>query len=94
MSSNFTHLHLHSQYSLLDGAITFDELIKQAKEFGMEITGSEIIGLVPKNALIEAGAFYAGNNSEEELVKAAIENLGLSQLNKFELAKKIIENLL
>jgi glutamate formiminotransferase/formiminotetrahydrofolate cyclodeaminase len=60
----------------------------------MEVTGSEIIGLVPKEALIEAGVFYAGNNSEEELIEAAIENLGLSQLNKFDPGDKIIENLL
>jgi glutamate formiminotransferase/formiminotetrahydrofolate cyclodeaminase len=60
----------------------------------METMGSEIIGLVPKEALIEAGVFYAGNNSEEELIKAAIENLGLSQLNKFDPGNKIIENLL
>ena len=72
----------------------FETVKAQAREFGMEATGSEIIGLVPKDALIEAGAFYAGNNSEEELVKAAIENLGLSQLNKFEPGNKIIENLL
>ena len=36
MSSNFVHLHLHSQYSLLDGAIKFDELVARAKEFGMD----------------------------------------------------------
>ena len=36
MSSNFVHLHLHSQYSLLDGAIKFEELVARAKEFGME----------------------------------------------------------
>ncbi len=72
----------------------FETVKTQAREFGMEATGSEIIGLVPKEALIEAGAFYAGNNSEEELIKAAIENLGLSQLNKFEPGNKIMENLL
>jgi glutamate formiminotransferase/formiminotetrahydrofolate cyclodeaminase len=60
----------------------------------MEAPGREIIGLVPKEALLEAGTFYAGNNSEEELIESAIENLGLSQLNKFEPGNKIIENLL
>jgi len=72
----------------------FETVKTQAREFGMETMGSEIIGLVPKEALIEAGVFYAGNNSEEELIKAAIENLGLSQLNKFDPGNKIIENLL
>ncbi len=72
----------------------FEAVKTQAREFGMEATGSEIIGLVPRDALVAAGAFYAGNNSEKELIEAAIENLGLSQLNKFEPGNKIIENLL
>ncbi|MDP6433573.1 MAG: hypothetical protein QGI15_04560, partial [Candidatus Scalindua sp.] len=72
----------------------FETVKTQAHEHGVEATGSEIIGLVPKEALSEAGTFYAGNNSEKELVEAAIENLGLSQLNKFEPGNKIIENLL
>jgi glutamate formiminotransferase/formiminotetrahydrofolate cyclodeaminase len=72
----------------------FETVKAQAREHGVEATGSEIVGLVPKEALVEAGTFYAGNNSEEELVEAAIENLGLSQLNKFDPGNKIIENLL
>ena len=72
----------------------FETVKTQAREYGMKATGNEMIGLVPQEALIEAGAFYAGNNSEAELIEAAIENLGLSQLNKFEPGKKIIENLL
>lgn len=69
----------------------FETVKTQAREYGMKATGSEIIGLVPKDALIETGAFYACDNSEEVLIEAAIENLGLSQLNKFEPGKKIIE---
>ena len=72
----------------------FETIKTQAKVYGLEATGSEVIGLVPKEALIEAGAFYTGNNSEDNLIEAAIEHLGLSQLNKFEPEKKIIENLL
>jgi glutamate formiminotransferase len=74
--------------------MAFETVKTQAREYGMKVTGSEIIGLVPKEALVEAGAFYTGNKSEEELIEAAIENLGLNQLNKFEPEKKIIENLL
>jgi glutamate formiminotransferase/formiminotetrahydrofolate cyclodeaminase len=72
----------------------FETIKAQAKVYGIEATGSEVIGLVPKEALIEAGAFYTSNNSEDNLVEAAIEHLGLSQLNKFEPEKKIIESLL
>jgi len=71
------------------------ETIKMlAGEHGVEVTGSEVIGLIPGEALIEAGVFYADNNAEDNLIEAAIEHLGLSQLNKFKPEKKIIENLL
>ncbi len=72
----------------------FETIKAQARIYGLEATGSEIIGLVPKEALLEAGACYTGNNSEDNIIEAAIEHLGLSQLNKFEPEKKIIENLL
>ncbi len=72
----------------------FETVKTQAREYGMKVTGSEIIGLVPKDALVEAGASYTGNNSEDKLITAAIKNLGLNQLNNFEPEKKIIEYLL
>ena len=72
----------------------FESIKAQAKAHGIEATGSEIIGLVPKEALLEAGAFYTDNNSEANLIEGAMEHLGLSQLNTFEPEKKIIENLL
>ncbi len=72
----------------------FETIKAQAKLYGIEATGSEVIGLIPKEALIEAGTFYTGNSSEENLIEVAIEHLGLSQLNKFKPEKKIIENLL
>ena len=58
-------------------------------EFGVEATGSEVIGLVPKEALLAAGTFYVDDDSEEKIIIAAIENLGLSQLNRFNPEKKI-----
>ena len=72
----------------------FESIKAQAREHGIEATGSEVIGLVPKEALREAGAFYTGNSSEANLIGAAMKHLGLSQLNTFEPEKKIIENLL
>ena len=72
----------------------FESIKAQAREHGIEATGSEVIGLVPKEALREAGAFYTGNSSEANLIEAAMKHLGLSQLNTFEPEKKIIENLL
>ncbi len=73
---------------------TFETIKKLARELGTEATGSEIIGLVPKKALIDAGVFYTDTQLEGEQIGAAIENLGLSQLNRFEPGKKVIEYLL
>ncbi len=72
----------------------FETIKAQAKEYGVAATGSEVIGLVPKESMVEGGAFYTGNNSGDNLIEAAMEHLGLSQLNTFEPEKKIIENLL
>jgi glutamate formiminotransferase/formiminotetrahydrofolate cyclodeaminase len=72
----------------------FETVKAQADKHGTKVTGSEIVGLVPRDALIEAGAYYIGKNSEDELIRAAIKNLGLNQLDKFEPEKKIIEYLL
>ena len=90
---NITQVSLNlTNYKITSLHKVFETIKAQAKEHGVEATGSEVIGLVPKEALIEAGAFYTGNNSEDNLIEAAIEHLGLSQLNKFEPEKKIIEN--
>ena len=53
MSEGFVHLHLHSQYSLLDGAIKFEDLFPQAKEFGMEA-----VALTDHGNLFGAYDFY------------------------------------
>ena len=92
---NITQVSLNlTNYKATSIHKVFETIKTQAKVYGIEATGSEVIGLVPKEALIETGAFYTGNNSEDNLIEAAIEHLGLSQLNKFKPEKKIIENLL
>jgi glutamate formiminotransferase len=88
VSLNLTNYKKTSIYKV------FETIKALAREYSVEATGSEVIGLVPKEALMEAGAFYTGNNIEDNLIEAAIEHLGLSQLNKFNPEKKIIENLL
>jgi glutamate formiminotransferase / formiminotetrahydrofolate cyclodeaminase len=71
----------------------FEEVKKQAKNLGIDTTGSELVGLTPLKAMLLAGAFYANgkNLSEKEAVSLAIEKLGLSQLEPFDAKKKIIE---
>ena len=70
----------------------FEEVKRAAATLGVEVTGSEIVGLTPKEALVIAGRFYQPDVKDEDtLVSAAIERLGLSQLDRFDPQKKIIE---
>ncbi len=70
----------------------FEEVKKEAATLGIKVTGSEIVGLTPKEALVIAGKYYEpGVNDEDALVTTAIERLGLSQLDRFDPRKKIIE---
>ncbi|HTP80442.1 MAG TPA: glutamate formimidoyltransferase [Bacteroidota bacterium] len=77
----------------------FEEVHRQAAGLGAEATGSEIVGLTPLNAILASGRYYAntsgsGRRTEDELVATAVEHLGLSQLEPFNPAKKIIEYML
>ncbi|PNX47486.1 MAG: glutamate formimidoyltransferase, partial [Thermoplasmata archaeon M8B2D] len=74
----------------------FEEVKKQAESLGVKVTGSEIVGLVPKESLTISGKIYAKQQGlkiadEEELVNLAIENLGLSDLYPFKAEEKVIE---
>jgi len=71
----------------------FEEVAKQARSLGAEATGSEIVGLTPREALLIAGRHYAAgaSMSDEQLLDLAIERLGLGQLEPFDRHKKIIE---
>ena len=73
--------------------VAFEEVRHEASKLGIEVTGSEVVGLIPKEALLMAGKFYSQQSfqKEEELIRLAVERLGLSQLEPFEPTKKIIE---
>jgi glutamate formiminotransferase/formiminotetrahydrofolate cyclodeaminase len=72
--------------------VAFEEVKKEAASLGVEVTGSEIVGLTPLDALLMAGRFYAPHTTGEKgLLAVAEEKLGLSQLEKFDPQKKIIE---
>lgn len=84
--------------NLVDFTVTpphaaFEEVAAQASSLGVQATGSEIVGLTPREALLLAGRHYAGgaSMSDEQLLTLAIERLGLSQLEPFDPRKKIIE---
>ncbi|HNV95892.1 MAG TPA: glutamate formimidoyltransferase [Bacteroidales bacterium] len=80
--------------------IAFEEVCKKAEARGVRVTGSEIVGVVPLQAMIDAGKFYLKKQNRslgipnEEIVKIAIKSLGLNELYPFDPKKKIIEYIL
>ncbi len=94
---NITQVSMNlTNYNTTPIHISFEEVKKEAKEMGIEVDGSEIVGLVPLEALLQAGRFYSDNKetNEDKLVDLAIEKLGLSSLNPFEKSKKVIDYML
>jgi glutamate formiminotransferase/formiminotetrahydrofolate cyclodeaminase len=80
--------------------VAFDEVSDKANRRGIRVTGLEIVGLVPKKAIIDAGKYYLAKQrrslgvSEAEIVKIAIRSMGLDDLKPFDPAEKIIEYVL
>ncbi|HOT00260.1 MAG TPA: glutamate formimidoyltransferase [Acidobacteriota bacterium] len=75
----------------------FVEVCRQAEARGLRVTGSELVGLIPKQALLDAGAFFLTRQGkpagvpDEELIHIAVKSLGLAELTPFDPLKKIIE---
>ncbi len=75
----------------------FDEVVKKANTRGASVTGSELVGLIPLKSMIEAGKYFLKKQNrsvgipEEDIIKIAIESLGLNQLKEFNPDKNIIE---
>ena len=81
-----------TNFTITPPHVAFEEVKKQAHQFGTDVTGSEIVGLIPKEALTMAGSYYLGTPADEaRLIQTAVNRLGLSQLDPFEPKKKIIE---
>ncbi len=79
-------------FSITPPHVAFEEVKKQAKLLGAEATGSEIVGVTPKEALLMAGRFYAPGIAEDDrLLTVAVERLGLNQLAPFDPMQKVIE---
>jgi glutamate formiminotransferase/formiminotetrahydrofolate cyclodeaminase len=80
--------------------VAFDEVCRCASARGLRVTGAEIVGLVPKRVLIEAGKYYLEKQqrslgiSEEEIVKIAVKSMSLDDLKPFNPKEKVIEYLL
>ena len=78
----------------------FDEVCRAADARGVRVTGAEIVGLVPKSTLVDAGRHFLRKQNrstglpERELVRIAIESMGLSNLKEFKPEEKVIEYIL
>lgn len=77
--------------------IAFDEVCRAANARGLRVTGTEIVGLVPKRTLIEAGRYFLHKQqrstgiSEDEIIRMAVKSMGLDELTPFRPEGKVIE---
>ena len=77
--------------------VAFDACVEAAAKRGMRVTGSEIVGMVPKKCVVDAGRYFLRKQrwsegvSEEELIDIAIRSMGLSELKPFDPNEKVIE---
>jgi glutamate formiminotransferase/formiminotetrahydrofolate cyclodeaminase len=80
--------------------IAYEEVCRAAAARGLKVTGVEIVGLVPKRVLLEAGRYYLEKQqrslgiSEEEIVKIAVKSMSLDDLKPFNPREKVIEYLM
>jgi len=91
ISMNLTNYKITSVHQ------AFDEVCKSADKRGIRVTGSELVGLIPLEAMLEAGRYFLQKQkrsvgvSEQELIHIAVKSLGLDELAPFDADKKIIE---
>ena len=77
--------------------VAFDEVCKKAEARGIRVTGSELVGLVPLKAMLDAGRYFLKKQkrsigiSDRELIKIAVKSMGLDELGPFVPEDKIIE---
>lgn len=80
--------------------VAFDEVCRCAANRGLRVTGTEIVGLVPKSTLIEAGKYFLRKQQrsvgihDEEIIKIAVKSMGLDDLKPFNPKEKVIEYLI
>ena len=91
ISINFTNFKISPIHQV------FDSVCGLAIERGLRVTGSELVGLIPKSALIDAGKYYLNKQgrslgvSESDILECAVQSLGLNDVSKFNSKEKIIE---
>ena len=94
ISMNLTNINITPVH------IAFDEVCKKAAERGIRVTGSELVGLIPLKAMLDAGKYFLKKQqrstgvSEKELIKIAVKSMGLDELGPFKPEERIIEYML
>ena len=94
VSMNMTNLNVTPLH------VAFDEVCRCAQNRGIRVTGTEIVGLVPKKTLIDAGRYFLQKQNrstgipEEDLIKIAVKSMGLDDLKPFNPREKVIEYML
>ncbi len=94
ISMNLTNISITSVHE------AFEAVRDSARNRGIRVTGSELVGLVPKKALLEAGKFYLAKQQrsmgipEREIIHIAVKSLGLDELGPFDPDQKVIEYVL
>lgn len=94
ISMNLTNISITPMH------VAFDEVCKKAEERGIRVTGSELVGVLPKQAMLDAGKYFLKKQQrslgvdDDELIKIAIKSMGLDELKPFEPKSKIIEYML
>jgi len=91
VTMNLTNFHVTPVH------VVFDKVCELAEGLGLRVTGSEIVGLVPLEAVLAAGRHYLAKQgaypgvSEADVIACAVRSLGLSELGPFDPAQKIVE---
>ena len=94
VSMNLTNVSVTSTH------VAFDEVVTKAQERGIRVTGSELVGLIPLQAMLDAGRYFLRKQSrstgvaDAELIKIAVKSMGLDELYPFKPEEKIIEYVL
>ena len=91
ISMNLTNINITPLH------VAFEECCKSAARRGLRVTGSELVGMIPKSVLTDAGRYFLQQQkvsqgvAEAELIRIAVRTLGLSEFEPFDAQKKIIE---
>lgn len=84
-------------YKITPPHLAFETIREEARKRGLRVTGSELVGLIPKEAMLMAGRYYLEKQGkspgvpEEELIRVAVQSMGMNEVAPFDPKQKIIE---